>query len=108
MMRTGWRVGGEDFLDRILEKWDGQLREHHGGKEKLETDLERARRVVASELARSGWTTTQLATERKGHAVKVAIAQRLREETTMSLKWIAAELHMGTWTHLNRLLHKAK
>lgn len=23
----------------------------------------------------------------------------------MPLKWIAAELHMGTWTHLNRLLH---
>ena len=59
-------------------------------------------------MARSGWTAQQLATERNGHAVKVTIAQRLREETTMPLKWIAAELHMGTWTHLNRLLHNAK
>jgi putative transposase len=66
VMRTGWRWGGEDFLDRILEKWDGKLGEHHGGKEKLEADLERARRLVASELARSDWTAKQLATERKG------------------------------------------
>ena len=65
------------------------------------TALERAGRLVASELARSGWTAKQLATERKGHAVKVAIARRLREETTMPMKWIAAELKMGTWTHLN-------
>ncbi|MGH8093351.1 MAG: hypothetical protein ACREIF_07760 [Chthoniobacterales bacterium] len=41
----------------------------------------------------------------EGAAVKVAIARRLREETTMPLMWIAAQLRMGTWTHLNRLLH---
>lgn len=108
LMRTGWRVGGEDFLSRLLEKWDGKLHEHHGGKERLETDLERARRLIASELARSRWTPKQLGRERKGHAVKLAIARRLREETTMPLKWIAEELHMGTWTHLNRLLHASK
>jgi hypothetical protein len=59
-------------------------------------------------LARSRWTAKQLAAQRKGHAVKVTIAQRLREKTTMPLKWIAADLRMGTWTHLNRLLHNAK
>ncbi|HWM24003.1 MAG TPA: transposase [Chthoniobacterales bacterium] len=108
VMRTGWRLGGEDFLDRLLERWNGKWHEHHGGKEKLETDLERARRLIADELARRGWTAKQLALERKGHAVKVAIARRLREETTMPLKWIAAELRIGTWTHLNRLLHIIK
>jgi hypothetical protein len=70
--------------------------------------LVRAQRLIASGLAPAGWTAKQLATERKEHAVKVAIAQRLREETTMPLKWIAAELHTGTWTHLNRLLHNPK
>ena len=30
--------------------------------------------------------------------------QRLRAETAVTLKWIAAELNMGTWTHVaNRL-----
>ncbi len=82
--------------------------EHHGGPEPSETEIEKARRLIASELARAGWSVEQLARERKGAAVKVAIARRLRQETTMPLKWIAAELHMGTWTHLNRLLRTQK
>ena len=31
---------------------------------------------------------------------KVAMAQRLRAETTMTLQWIARRLQMGTRTHL--------
>ena len=49
--------------------------------------------------------TSQLVSPVKTHLIS---AERLQEETTMPLKWIAAELHMGTWTHLNRLLHNAK
>jgi hypothetical protein len=105
IVRGGWRIGGEDFLSRLLEKWDGPLGEHHGGKEREETDLVRARRLVAQELARASWSAADLAKERKGHALKVAIARRLREESAMSLKWIAAELQMGSWTYLNHLLH---
>ena len=41
---------------------------------------------------------------RKGDAEKVALARRLRAETTMSLKWIAGELHMGSWTYVSNLL----
>jgi hypothetical protein len=33
----------------------------------------------------------------------VRAARRLREETTVSLKWIAARLHMGGWTHVSNL-----
>jgi hypothetical protein len=40
----------------------------------------------------------------EGYAKKVRIAQRLRAETTMTLKWIAGELHMGAWTHVSNLL----
>jgi len=32
------------------------------------------------------------------------LARRLRAETTMSLKWIAGELHMGSWTYVSNLL----
>ena len=35
---------------------------------------------------------------------KVRLARRLREETTMTLKWIAARLQMGVWTHVSNLL----
>ena len=105
VMRNGWRVGAEDFLDRLLGKWEGKMSEHHGGRERAETEIEKARRLITSELARAGWSVERLARERKGAALKVKIARRLRAETTMPLKWIAAELRMGTWTHLNRLLH---
>ena len=105
LMRNGWRVGAEDFLDRLLGKWEGKMSEHHGGRERAETEIEKARRLITSELARAGWSVERLARERKGAALKVKIARRLRAETTMPLKWIAAELRMGTWTHLNRLLH---
>jgi hypothetical protein len=31
--------------------------------------------------------------------VKIALAKRLRQDTTMTLKWIAARLQMGRWTY---------
>jgi len=34
----------------------------------------------------------------------VRIARRLRQETTMTLAWIARRLHMGVWTHVSNLL----
>jgi hypothetical protein len=42
---------------------------------------------------------------RKGDMVKVRLARRLRGETTMSVKWIARRLHMGSWTFVSNLLH---
>ena len=38
---------------------------------------------------------------------KVRIARRLREETTMTLKWIVGEFHMGAWTHVSNLPSQA-
>ena len=34
------------------------------------------------------------------------LARRLRQETTMSLKWIAERLHMGSWTYVSNLLNQ--
>ena len=30
----------------------------------------------------------------------------LRQQTTMTLKWIAQRLHMGSWTYVSNLLHQ--
>ena len=44
--------------------------------------------------------------EPKGEVGKIARARRLRAETSMTLKWIAERLHVGTWTPVaNRLQH---
>lgn len=74
-----------------------------------ETTEEKARRIVEEELARLGWTAETLPRQAKGDPQKIRIAQRLRAETVVTLKWIARELHMGTWTHVaNRLQHAKK
>jgi hypothetical protein len=51
-----------------------------------------------------GWSDRELERRRKGDAEKIRIARRIRKETTMSLKWIAASLAMGTWTYVANCL----
>jgi hypothetical protein len=60
---------------------------------------------VQAELARRGWPEATLGLRRKGDAEKVKLAVRLRRETTMTVKWIAERLRMGTPTHLAHLLY---
>jgi hypothetical protein len=57
------------------------------------------------EWKRRRWDEDTLAVIRKGDAGKVAIAKRLRKETTVTLGWIAARLKMGVQTHFAHLLY---
>jgi hypothetical protein len=43
---------------------------------------------------------------RKGDAVKLTLARRLRQETTMPLKWICERREMGSWKSVNRRLYE--
>jgi hypothetical protein len=52
-----------------------------------------------------GWKEADLEARRKGDREKLKLAVRLREETTVTVKWIAEWLRIGTWTHLNHLLY---
>ena len=81
----------------------GQRGDHYGP-ELREADALHAERLLQAELERRGWAQSELSRRRKGDAQKVAIAWRLRQETTMSLKWIAQRLQMGTWTHVSNCL----
>jgi hypothetical protein len=49
-----------------------------------------------------------LARRPKGEARKVRIARRLRAETSVTLKWIAEQLYMETWTHVANRLQRTK
>jgi hypothetical protein len=70
-----------------------------------EAQIELGRLILAEELARRGWAAEELARRRKTDPEKVAIAQRLRRETPLSLRWIAAALHMGSpYTLRNALI----
>ena len=43
-----------------------------------------------------------------GDKEKVKLARRLRAETTMTLRWIADRLRMGSWTYVSNLLREKR
>ena len=80
------------------EEWKDLRRGWYVGDEAL-----KARRIVGEELKRRGWTEARL-TQLRRDAAKVRIARRLRSETTVTLRGIAAVLAMRTWSYVANLL----
>jgi REP element-mobilizing transposase RayT len=106
-IRRGWRYGAEDFLARLLDKLAKAPTEHHRAKERNETDTEKAERILRESLAALGWRRKDLRLRRKSDPKKVLVARQLRSQTSVSLRWIADRLEMGTWTHVSNLLAKS-
>jgi putative transposase len=104
-VRRGWYLGDRAFREELLGQMKEQMREHHYGEERAATEQEQAEKIVREGLKRLGWKEADLEARRKGDKGKVKLAVRLRAETTVSVKWIAARLRMGTWTHLTHLLY---
>ncbi len=63
---------------------------------RLEVAQAKADRVIGEELHRLHWQEAELASRRKRDPAKLAIAVRLRKDTTLSVKETAARLHLGT------------
>ena len=64
--------------------------------------------LIAEELKLGRWQEADLKTRPKGDSVKVALAARLRAETTMTVGWIAERLAMGTRGYLNHFLFRRR
>jgi REP element-mobilizing transposase RayT len=107
--RQAWWVGSETFRRECLERMEGKVGENHPGQARLEAAEAKAQRMVAEELARLQWTQNDLVTQQKSHPLKLALAARLRRETTLSVKQIAALLHLGkpkgARTNLQKFMH---
>jgi hypothetical protein len=80
-MRRGWCWGEEAFRKELLAR-EG--------------------------LRKLGWTEAELAKRPKRDRVKLKLAVQLRRETTMTLKWIAGRLRMGTRASLSNLLSERR
>jgi putative transposase len=105
-VRRGWCLGDKAFRKELLAQMSESAGESHGGDEIRESSEEKAERIVAEGLRKLRWTEQDLEARRKGDPGKVRIARQLRCQTTVTLKWIAQRLRMGTWTHVaNRLYH---
>ena len=99
-VRRGWYLGDEEFRAELLAQVQEKMGPNHYGGERQEAAELKAKRIVKEELGRLGWSEGELQRRRKADVEKIRIARRLRKETTMSLKWIAASLAMGTWTYV--------
>jgi len=70
--------------------------ENHESGIRREAAESQAEGIIAKELAGLGWTEEELKQRHKGDPAKLALAARLRRETTLTMKWIAARLHLGS------------
>ncbi len=105
IFRRGWVLGSAEFRRELLQQMEAKLGAHHAGALHGESAAARADRILEEELRRLGWNSGDLATRRKSDPDKLAIAARLRRETTLTLKSIAARVYLGTSKSANARLH---
>lgn len=105
-IRRGWCFGEEAFRQELLKQMAGELGPEHYGEERRETEEAIAEAILDRELKRLKWNQEQLEKRAKGDPLKVRMAARLREESTMTVDWIAKRLSMGTAGYLNNRLYR--
>ena len=105
-IRRGWCLGEEKFREDLLTQMSERMGAEHYGEERAKTAEAQAELIIAEELKRG--QEADLKTRPKGDSVKVALAARLRAETTMTVGWIAERLAMGTRGYLNHLLYRRR
>ena len=106
VFRRGWCLGREALRQAMLQLMEGKLGDNHSGERRLETAPAKAERILSEELGRLGWKENDLANRRKSDPGKLAIASRLRHETTPTIKPIAGRVHLGTSKSANITLHE--
>jgi REP element-mobilizing transposase RayT len=105
-LRRGWCLGSEAFRDQMLELMSGQLGEHHSGELRRETAEAKAERIISEQLEQIGWKESDLRQRGKSDPGKLALAARLRRETTLPIKRIAARLQLGSSKSANSNLYR--
>jgi hypothetical protein len=104
LVRSGWKIGGEDFRDWLADKLARPGRKGERAKERSETDAARAEKIVLEALAAVRWREIDLAVRAKGDPVKAKIARQLRSQTPMTRQWIAKRLQMGSASYVSALV----
>ncbi len=108
-IRRGWCLGEETFRQELLAQMSERMGAEHYGEERAQTAEAVAEQIIAEELKRRRRRNeAALKTRPKGDPAKVALAARLRAETTMTVGWIAERLGMGSRGYLNHLLYRQR
>ena len=104
-MRRGWSLGSEAFKRRLMERLHGQLGPNHAGGMRRQANQARADGIIAAELERLRWKPAKLSRRPKCDPGKLALAARLRRETTLTIQEIADRLQMGSRKSVAPKLH---
>ena len=102
-LRRGWKLGAADFVQRLAERLGRPGQQHELAREREETDVQRAERMVVEWQQSAGWGDEEWAARPKGDGQKVALARQLRQQTPMTRQWIAHRLHMGSASYVSLL-----
>lgn len=94
------------FKKQMLEQMKGKLGDNHSGELKRETAEAKGERIIAEELKRLGWKARELTLRRKRDPGKLAMGERLKKETTLTLKAIAARVNLGSSKSANARLYE--
>lgn len=109
IIRRGWKFGAKDFVERIFEEIKSvPKKEIHRSAEVCETMEVKGRRLIQEKLKELKLKVDDLDALRCTDPVKLEIAQFIRAQTTLPLKWIARELKAGAASTLTVALHKRK
>jgi putative transposase len=105
-IRKGWFYGEDANRRELLAKLDAspEESESYSGVMFKESQRIKAADLLKELLRREKVSISDLKQMRKGDPIKIKLAAEIRKKTTMSLKWIAEHLHMGSWTYVSNLL----
>ncbi len=106
-LERGWCHGTPEFREELLAQVRGRIGPNHFGPERRESAEDRAAGLLRERLAELRMTAARFQSLPSNAAAKVELARRLRQETTMSLKWIARQMGIGSWKYLSNLLGRA-
>ena len=104
-IRRGWCFGEEAFRRELLAEVGAGIGTEHFGEERHESQIDQAEGRVLEELRKRKLQESDLPMLSKGDLRKIEIAQRLRKETMVTIKWIAERLHMGSVAYVNNRLY---
>jgi len=85
---------------------NGAIRERHEPSQVREAMSLHAEEIMDKELAQAGLGRAGLASLPKTAPVKIQIARKLRQSTTLTLRQVASLLHAGAWRSLANALSK--
>jgi REP element-mobilizing transposase RayT len=101
-------VAGMKLREQAGQRLRGQQRESHSGPVRREHGEQAAEQLLGRALVALGLTEADLASKPKVTPAKAALARWLREQTTVSLRWVGARLNLGHYSNAGRSPRKMR